>query len=112
MVVIINADQVAQLKMASRRGSFTCNTLHGAAIAKETVCVVVDQIISGFVEDSTSVCLCDCQTDCVGKALAERTSRDLNAGGIMSFRVTGSDAVNLLLGVSAGSEHEECENIL
>ena len=42
VVVIVDADQVAELQMASSASSFTGNTLHGTAIAKEAIGVVVD----------------------------------------------------------------------
>ena len=40
--------------------------------------------------------LLNSKTDGIGKTLAKRTSGDLDTGGVVSFGVTRSDAVNLL----------------
>jgi hypothetical protein len=57
VVVVVDGNQVAELQMAGSGGSLAGNALHSAAIAEEAVCVVVDQIIAGLVEDSGSVLL-------------------------------------------------------
>jgi hypothetical protein len=41
-----------------------------------------------------------CETDGIGETLAKRASGDFDTGGVMSLRVTGGDAVNLLWGRS------------
>jgi hypothetical protein len=58
--------------------------------------VVVDQFEAGLVEDSRRVRLGNGETDGIGETLAERASGDLDTRGIMRFRVTGADAVDLL----------------
>ena len=97
VVVIIDHDQVAQLQMASSGGSLAGNTLHSTAITKEAVCVVVDQVIAGFVEHCSSVLLGDGETDSIGETLAKRTSGDFNAGCVVGFGMAWSNAVDLLL---------------
>lgn len=94
--------------MASSRGSFASNTLHGTAITKKHVRVVVDQIVAGFVEDSCSVRLGDSETDGIGKTLAERASGDFNARSIVGLGVSRSDAVNLLRCGVSGRFQEGC----
>jgi hypothetical protein len=74
-----------------------------ASIAHEDICVVVNKLESGLVELGSSVLLGNGKTNGVSKTLAERTSGDLNAGGIVGFRVTGGDAVDVLKCVNGGS---------
>lgn len=58
--------------------------------------MVVDEIEPGLVEDSSSVCLGHGETDGIGETLAERAGGDLDTGGVMGFRVTRCDRVDLL----------------
>ena len=96
MVVIVNHDEVAELQMTSHRSSLGGDTLHSAAITEECVCVVVDQLVAGLVEDGGSVLLSDGQTDSVGETLAEGTSGNLDTGGVVGLGVTRGDRVDLL----------------
>lgn len=102
MVVIIDGNEVAQLQVTSHGGSLGGDTLHGAAITEEGVGVVVDEVKAGLVEDTSGVSLGNGQTDGVGETLAERTSGDLDTGGVVSLGVTRSDAVDLLRGNQRG----------
>lgn len=96
MVVVVDGDQVAQLQMTGSGGSLAGNTLHGAAITEEHVCVVVEKLEAGLVEDGRSMRLRNSETDGIGEALTERAGGDLNAGSVVGFGVAGSDAVDLL----------------
>jgi hypothetical protein len=96
VVVVVDHDEVAELQVTSHRCSLGGDTLHSAAITEEGVCVVVEQLVAGLVEDSGRVPLSNGKTDSVGKTLAEGTSGDLDTGGVMGLRVTRSDRVNLL----------------
>lgn len=84
--------------MASHASSLAGNTLHGAAITEEGVGVVVEELVAGLVEDTTGVGLGNGQTNGVGETLTKGTGGDLNARGVVSFGVTGGDAVELLAG--------------
>lgn len=84
--------------MTSHGGGLTGDTLHSAAIAEEGVGVVVEELVAGLVEDTSGVSLGNGQTDGVGETLAERTSGDLDTGGVVSLGVTGGGAVELLAG--------------
>lgn len=97
VVVIIDHDQVAELQVTGHGGSLGGDTLHSAAITEEGVCVVVEQLVAGLVENGGGVPLSNRKTDGVGETLAERTSGDLNTGSVVSLRVTGGDGVDLLL---------------
>lgn len=96
MVIIIKTDQVAQLKMTSGTSSLTSNTLHSTAITEDAVCVIVDEVVSGLVEDGSGVSLGHGQTDGIGETLTEGSGGDFDTGGIMSLGVAGCDAVDLL----------------
>lgn len=93
VVVVVDHDKVAELQVTGSRSSLGGNTLHGATITEEAVGVVVDKVETRLVEDSAGVGLSDSKTDGVGETLTERTSGNLNTGGIVSLGVTGSDAV-------------------
>lgn len=96
VVVIVDSNEIAQLQVTSHGGGLTGNALHGAAITEESVSVVVEELIAGLVEDASGVRLGNGQTDGVGETLTERSSGDLNTGGIVGLGVTGGDAVELL----------------
>lgn len=96
MVVIVDGNQVAKLKVTGHGGSLAGNTLHSATITEEHVGVVVEKLEAGLVVDTTGVSLSHGETNSVGETLAKRTSGDLNTGGVVSLGVTGGDAVELL----------------
>lgn len=96
VVVIVDSDEVAQLQVTGHGGGLTGDTLHSAAITEEGVGVVVEELEAGLVVDTSGVSLSNGQTNSVGETLAQRTSGDLNSGSVVSLRVTGGDAVELL----------------
>jgi hypothetical protein len=96
VVVIVDHDEVAELQVAGHGCGLGGDTLHSTAVTEEGVCVVVEQLVAGLVEDGGRVPLSNGKTDSVGKALAEGTSGDLDTGGVVGLRVTRSDRVNLL----------------
>lgn len=57
MIVVIDHDQIAQLQMTSGACSFTGNALHSAAVTKDTICMVVDNLEARLIEMSSSLCL-------------------------------------------------------
>ena len=93
MIVVIDGDQITKLKMTCCAGSLTRNAFHSAPIAKEHESVVVYKVKARFVEDSSSVCLCNRKTDGIGKALSKWTGGNLDTRSIMRFWMTGCDAV-------------------
>lgn len=95
-VVIVDGNEVTKLQVTGHRGSFAGNTFHSTAITEEAVGVVVEEVIAGLVECTSSLSLGNGKTNGVGETLTERTSGDLNTGGVVSFGVTGSLAVKLL----------------
>jgi hypothetical protein len=102
VVVVIDHDQVAELQVTGHGGSLAGNALHSAAITEEGVCVVVNKLVAGLVEDGGSVPLGHGETDGIGETLAERAGGDLNTGSVVGLGVTGCDAVDLLRTVRVG----------
>lgn len=100
MVVVVDGDEVSELQMTSHRSCLAGDTFHSAAITEEHICVVVDQLEAGLVEDCRSMRLADSETDGIGETLTERAGSDFDTGGVMGFGVTGADTVNLLCCVS------------
>lgn len=98
MVVVVDGNEVAQLKVTSHGGGLGGDTLHSAAITEEGVGVVVEEVEAGLVVDTGGVGLGNGQTNGVGETLTQRTSGNLNTGGIVRLGVTGADAVDLLRG--------------
>jgi hypothetical protein len=96
VVVIVDGDQVAKLKVTGHGGGLGGDTLHSTAITEEHVGVVVEELEAGLVVDTTGVGLGHGETDGIGETLAKRTSGDLNTGSVVSLGVTRGDAVNLL----------------
>lgn len=96
MVVIVDGNKVSELQVTSSGSSLTGNTLHSTAITEVAVCVVVKEVVSRLVEDSTAVSLGNGQTNGVGETLTKGTSGHLNTRSVVSFGVTGGNAVNLL----------------
>ena len=82
--------------MASSAGSFTSNTLHSTTISKECKGMVIDQLETWLVEHGSCVGLCNGKTDGVCKALTKGTSSDFDTRCILSFGMTGGDAINCL----------------
>lgn len=82
--------------MACCASSFTSNTFHSTSIAEETIRMIVDYLITRLVECCSGVNLGDSETNSIRETLTQRTSCNLNAGRIMSFRVARSDAVHSL----------------
>lgn len=82
--------------MTRSAGRLASDTLHGATIAKEAICVVAEEVITWLVEDSSGVCLRNCEADCVTESLAKWASCDFNAFCVMALRMTRGDAVNAL----------------
>lgn len=100
VVVIVNADEVAQLEVTCERRSLARDTLHQATVTEKAVCVVVNDVETRFVEGGSGVSLSHGQTNSIADTLAQGTSGNLNSGGVMGLGVAGSLAVDCLCGLS------------
>lgn len=94
VVVIVDGNQVAELEVTGQGRGLTRDTLHQATITEEAVCVVVDQVEAVLVEGGASLSLGNGKTNSVGNTLTERSSGDLDTGGVVRLGVTRGDAVN------------------
>jgi hypothetical protein len=72
-------NQITELKVTGKAGSFACNAFHEAAITMEKVGVIADEIKAFSVVDSCHVRLRHSETNSISEALAERSGRDFNA---------------------------------
>jgi hypothetical protein len=93
VVVVVDANQVSKLQMASHASSLAGDTLHGASITEKEKCVVVDQVEAILVVDGGGVCLGNGKTNGISEALAEWSSCDFDTWGIMRLRMTRCDAI-------------------
>lgn len=105
MVVIIDGNQIAELEMPSSGSGLAGNAFHGTTITEEDIGMVVDEVVARFVEDGTEMSLGNSQTNCVGKALSQRPSGDLDPGGVMCFGMARGDAIDLLFQCQLGPSH-------
>lgn len=96
VVVVVDADQVAQLEVTGQGGSLTRDTFHQATVAEEAVCVVVNDVKSRLVEGGSSVSLSHGQANGIADTLTKGTGGDLNSGGIVGLRVARSFAADRL----------------
>src|ERR1700733_10796413 len=96
MVVVINANEVAQLQTPCHTGSFACNALHSTPISKEAESMIVDQLKTRFVEQRSGMCLSNGHTNSIGDTLAQGPCSNFDAWSFMGFWVTWGDAVDML----------------
>ena len=92
--------------MTGCAGSLTGDTFHCTPIPKNTKSMIINELKSIPIEFGSSVSLGNCKADGICKTLAKRTSSHLNAGSILSFRMTGRDAVDLLGSESPNKRRE------
>ena len=97
MIVIIEHDKIAQLQMPRSTCRLACDTLHCAAISKNGVSVVVEEVESRFVEYGRGMSLGDGQSDRIRETLSEWPCGDLDPWSVVGLGVTRGDAVDLLL---------------
>ncbi len=76
VVVVVDADQVAEALVPGERRRLVTDALHEAAVAGDHERVVVDHVVA---ELRAQAALGDRHADCVGEALTERTGGDLDA---------------------------------
>ena len=81
--------------MTSQGRCLARNTFHSAAIAKNAVSVVRNELEARLVELSSSVYLSNGKANCVGEALPKRARSHLNTRCIVGFRMPRCDAVDL-----------------
>jgi len=94
VVVVVNHNKVTELQVTGSRGSLAGNSLHSTTITEESVGVVGADIETGLVENGSSVCLSNSETDSIGETLTKGTGGNLDTGGVVGLRVTRCDGVD------------------
>lgn len=99
MIVIIDHDEISQLQMPRKTGSFAGDTFHRTTISKETIRVVIDNFIVRFIVYSAAMCLRDSQSHGISEPLTERARCNFDALCVMRFWVPRGYAVDGLIGI-------------
>ncbi|MNM96841.1 hypothetical protein D3C81_1093330 [compost metagenome] len=94
-VVVVQADQLAQPERARQRAGLVAETLHQAAIAKEDIGVMVDDVEAGPVEGGGQQLLRQRHADGIGQALPQRPGGGLHARCHVDFRMPRRGRVQL-----------------
>ena len=95
LVVVVDADQLAEPEVAGQRGRLAGDALLHVAVAGDEVRVMVDDLLRGPVELRREVSLGEREADRVADALAERAGRDLDPGGVPELGVARGPALPL-----------------
>ena len=106
VIIIVDHDEISQLQMTGCAGSLTSDTFHRTPIPKKAESVIIDEVESILIELGSRVSLGNCKADGICETLAKRTSSHLNARSILSFRMAGRDAVDLLRSESPSQPRE------
>ena len=94
-VVVVKTDQLAQPQGAGQRSHFVGDTFHQAAVAQESVGVVINDVVAGTVELRRQGFLCQGKTHGIGETLPQGAGGGLNARGVAVFRVARCFGVQL-----------------
>ena len=102
MIVIIDGNKIAKLQMTGNTSGFARNAFLCAAVSEEHESVVINQVKPWLVEHGGSVPLRNRKTNCIAKTLPQRTGRNFDTWGVVSFRMTRGDTVHVLESWLAG----------
>ena len=91
-VVVEQHDEFFQLEVPGKRDRLLTDAFHQIAVGGEHVGSVIDDVVA---EQGGEVTLGDRHADRIGKALAERTGRRLDAGRMVIFRMAGRERADL-----------------
>ena len=94
-VVVVKRDQFAEAERAGQRAGFMRDAFHQAAVAKEHVGRVIDDLMVRLVELGRQHLFGNSEADGVGDALTERAGGRLDAGCVADFRVAGGTRAEL-----------------
>src|SRR5689334_1239006 len=87
VVVVVEADQLPEPKVAGERGGFVRDPLHHVAVAADEVRVVIDDVVARSVEDRRQVRLGERHPHCVRYALAQWPGGRFNSWCVTILRV-------------------------
>ena len=95
LVVVPEADQLAQSPGAGERGGLVRDAFHQAAVAHEDEGAVIDEGVAFTVEALRQQLLGQREADRIREALAQRAGGGFHARGLVALRVAGGLAVQL-----------------
>ena len=95
VVVVVQEDQIVEPEETRDRRRFRRHALHQVAVTADAVDLVVDDLVSGPVEERPQVFSGDGHTHRIAEALAQRTGRGLNARGQQVLGMAGSPTAPL-----------------
>ena len=101
-VVVEQHDELVQLQMPGERDRFLADALHQVAVGGEHVGRVIDDVVA---EQRGEVALGDRHADGIGKPLAERTGRGLDAGRVAVFGMAGRERAELAEALDLADRH-------
>ncbi len=78
VVVVIEADQLAEPQMTRERRGLGRYAFHQIAVADQHISVMIHDLVFRTVVVCGEIGFCDGQTDAIGEALAQRTGRCLH----------------------------------
>ena len=85
VVVVVDADQVAEALVAGERRGLVADAFHEAAVASDHERAVMHHVVT---ETAAQVALGERHADRVRETLSERTGRHFDAGGVADLGVT------------------------
>src|SRR5262249_25024984 len=95
VIVVVDPTEVVELEVSCQRGGLAGDPFHHAAVAAQSVYVVVEQIEPRTIEVAGQPALGDGHADARRQPLSERARRRFHAGGPTVFRMAGASAVKL-----------------
>ena len=84
-VVVVEADQLAELQVSGQRRGFRGHAFHEITVADDRPRVVVDDRVPCAVVARREMRLADRHADRIGQPLAERSGRHLDAGRVATL---------------------------
>ena len=88
-VVVVHADELAQLLHAGERGHLVRDALHHAAVAEKHVGVMIDDVVAGAVEGGAKRALRQRHAHGIGNTLAQRPGGGFDPEVQFALRVAG-----------------------
>src|SRR4029077_20729337 len=95
VVIVVDPAEVIEAEMAGQRGRLRADPFHHAAVAADSIDVIVKYIEANAVVTISQPSACDRHADTGGNSLTQRTGCRLDAGDPMIFRVSRRLAVEL-----------------
>src|SRR5579862_9585631 len=79
MIVVVEVNQVVELEVPGERRGFGGNSFHKATVARDSVNLEVDDVVSRAVEMRREMLLCDPHSHAVPESLPQRSGGRFNS---------------------------------